>query len=158
LREESTQAIFKDFLYYNEEYEQVNNIKAPTTLRNTSVKKEVLKKDMLRENNSSYTLIKKENIKKLTASPIPNLIVGNMFDKMKMDKSPSLLDNRLLKLKKSTNSFSTSSLLKNSRQMSNLSSTGTGSVNGTSSGISIISSHKRTGSSINKPMSINFKV
>jgi len=102
-----------------------------------------------------------------------------MFEKMKMEKSSSVIDNRMIKLKKSTNSFSTSSLLKNNnnnynnrnvsgisnsgavtnRQMSNVSNNGSmtnrqisnisnsGSGNALGTGSSVISMHKRTGSS-----------
>ena len=166
LREESTQTIFKDFYYYNEENDPVSISKIPTH-RDKIVKKEYVKKELLRENNS-YTLLKKNNdIKQFSINPIPNLVVGNMFEKMKMEKSASsAIDNRF-KLKKNTATMSTSSLvLKNSRQISNLasnSSISNSNIIGSTSGMgntsrnSNLSSHKRTSSSI-KPISINYNL
>ena len=65
---------------------------------------------------------------------IPNLNVGQMFEKMKMEKSLSVasgvgIDTKVLKLKKNNvNSFSSSLLIKNnnSKKISNLSSSGIG--------------------------------
>lgn len=140
---------------------------------------------MLKENNSSYSLIKKDmSVKKLSPTPsssalsnVGSVSVGanNMFDKMRVEKSSSsLLDNRLAKLKKTTNSYSTSSLLlknsasvNNSRQLSNISGSSTNrqmsSLSGSGSGLSIgtgtgnsLSTHKRTGSTAtSKPISIS---
>jgi len=185
LREESTQTIFKDFYYYNEENDHPISIsKIPTHRDNKIViKKDYVKKELLRENNS-YTLLKKNNdIKQFSVNPIPNLVVGNMFEKMKMEKSTSsiieksassMIDNRF-KLKKNTASMSTSSLvlknsmLKNSRQISNLgasnSSISNSNIIGSTSGMGNTSrtsnlsshAHKRTSSSI-KPISINYNL
>lgn len=95
-----------------------------------------------------------------------------MFDKMKLEKSSSLLDTRLLKLKSNTNNTNiastngSSSLLKNNRQFSNASigsSINGGMSNRTNnvslSQLSINSSsevnHKRVGSTISKPISMS---
>ncbi len=147
LREESTQLAFRDFHYYNDEFDQN---KKETTDNSKSLKKEVLKKEMLKESNSSYNLIKKDN-KKISANPMPSLMVGNMFEKAKMDKSPSLLDNRMRLFKKTNTSLSTSSLFKNN-------SNSKINISANSNGSSIMSTHKRTGSSsINSkpPLSIS---
>jgi len=165
LREESTQLIFKDFQYFNEEAEPISNIKNPSTVK--SINKEIIKNDILKDNkattrassisssnfsnssssnansnsNSTYSLVKKDSIKKISSNPMPNIVIGSsMFNNMKMEKSSSLLDNRLLKLNKITNSLSSSSLLKNGRQLSSLSSN-------SEKENSVISMHKRTGSS-----------
>lgn len=161
MRDENTQIVFKDFLYYNEEYEAINNLASPpTSIKPTNtLKKEQSKKDLLSSKNtpssSSYNLLKKESIKKITANPMPSLVVNNMFDRLKMEKSSSLLDNRILKLKQNSNSFSSSNIMKSNRsiqQINNISNSGSvshranASLSSTASVNSLMASHKRTGS------------
>jgi len=182
LREESTQLIFKDFNFINE-------IEVPSSLtqlkpKNDSVK--IVKKELVRDNSSSISssnLINKNNLNiKNTLKPSSSTLgIGSLssdLNKYKVEvKSPGLIDSRLMKFKKTSNSLSTSSLLKQYKQMSNLSNSGnsivgsgsgSGGSNGSGQGSGGLSStgsstnlyqHKRTGSSTasSKAVSNNFK-
>jgi len=153
LRDESTQIIFKDFNFINEiEAPPSSSISKPLE-KIKIIKKETIK-DM-KENTlskeitsiSSTNLISKNHINNLSTTSLkPSIGIGGLtseLNKFKVEKSPGILDNKLsLKPKKHSNSLSTSSLLKQYKQITNLSKSGNSIIGSTSN----LSQHKRSGS------------
>jgi hypothetical protein len=116
------------------------------------------KKELVKDSHpgSSINLLNRNNpLKSLNPTFKPSIGLRNIssdLNKFKVDKSPSpspsLLDSKLLKFKKTGGSLSTS-LLKQYKHMSNLSNSGTSIVSSTNQ-----TQHRRTGST--KSMNNNY--